>query len=108
MGDVKSVPVFIQPQLIVAQGPSAGGVVETPGSLSPPGPSQRSRERARSLARRSRSSNGDSPQRVSMNLRMETVSYSVWSTNPCFANGEMMTVGTRSPGPQRSMTGGGT
>jgi hypothetical protein len=32
-----------------------------------------------------------------MNLRMETVSYVVWSTNPCFANGEMMTVGTRSP-----------
>jgi hypothetical protein len=61
----------------------------------------------RSLACRSRSSSGGSPQRVAKNLRMESVLYRVWSTNPFFANGEMITAGTRCPGPQRSMTGGG-
>ena len=59
-------------------------------------------------ALRSRSVNGARPQRFSMNARIDTVSYCVLSTKPRFANGEMMIVGTREPGPHLSIVGGAT
>jgi len=45
---------------------------------------------------------GVSPKRVSISLRIEVVSYSVWSTKPRLAKGDTMMAGTRVPGPQRS------
>jgi len=44
----------------------------------------------------------------SMNFSVEECSESVWSTNPCFAKGEMIKVGTRKPSPYASTCGGGT
>src|SRR2546425_7069671 len=46
--------------------------------------------------------------RHSMNLRIEVVSYVVWSTTPRREKGETTMLGTRAPGPQRSTTGGAT
>lgn len=46
--------------------------------------------------------------RLVMNLIIEVVSYWVWSMYPRCAYGEMIIVGTRAPGPQRSPTGGDT
>src|SRR5437868_10961801 len=62
----------------------------------------------RSLAAASRLPNGARFQRFSMNLKIEVVSYWVWSTNAFLEKGEMIIVGTRLPGPQRSTVGGAT
>src|SRR5262249_48823637 len=56
----------------------------------------------------SRVPSGGRFQRVSMNFKIEVVSYWVWSMKPRLANGEMISVGTRRPGPHSSITGGGT
>ena len=68
----------------------------------------KSKALVRSLAAASWAASGGRSQRVSMNLRMETVSYWVWSTYPFLANGEMMIAGMREPGPHLSTTGGAT
>src|SRR6185369_16431800 len=66
----------------------------------------------RSPALRRMPGSGSSAKRRVISLRIEVVSYDVWSTKPRFANGETMIVGTREPGPQRSPQpsplGGGT
>ena len=57
----------------------------------------------------SRAANGGRLNRDSKNFGMETVSYSLCSTLPWRANGEMMMAGTRTPVPQPSFrTGGAT
>src|SRR5215204_2939412 len=56
----------------------------------------------------SRVASGAKPHRHSMNLRIEVWSYGVESMYPWRAQGETMMVGTRPPGPQRSMGGGAT
>ena len=51
---------------------------------------------------------GVRPNRRVISLRIEVVSYCVWSTYPGRANGETMIAGIRVPGPQRSPAGGAT
>ena len=51
---------------------------------------------------------GSSPKRSSIVLRIESVSYCMWSTKRRLASGPMMIAGTRVPSPQMPVTGGVT
>src|SRR5215470_837050 len=57
----------------------------------------------------SRCASGDRLKRNSINFRIDTVSYCLWSMKPGRANGDTMIAGTRTPVPKPSVrTGGGT